>query len=339
LNLIFAQDNVARHEPLQEFQIRLLKIHPGKPEDEMKISLITIDPDNAPPYEALSYVWGNTSDLKTINWDDNAYFITKNLFEALGNVRSSCIERLMWVDAICINQENTLERNHQVSVMDQIYGNAKSVVIYLGRATERTGQAFRILKFFTDMSEAKGEEPPWLFMHSTNTEEALQDIMRRPWFSRIWTVQEAVLAKHTTLICGDHELSWRGGIESLRSIVFRIKAGAISPYFSVGFPHSNMPDWSPLINILEAQLRQAARRAGVTLYRNQLDLAYDFRGRNSGDARDRFFAILNIIENDRGERLKLQPDYSMGLDELLGQFLREIEYNREEEEAYSEGIR
>jgi hypothetical protein len=321
LNLMAAaQGDTSRHLPLQESQIRLLKIHPGKAEDVIKVSLVTVDLEDAPPYEALSYVWGDISDPMTIQWNDQALHITQGLFEALSNLRNSSIERLIWVDAICIDQTNLCELGQQVSIMDKIYSNAKSVVVFLGKATEHTEQAFQILKYFIERDEEK-EEPPWSFTHLSDVEKSLQDIMTRPWFTRIWTVQEAALAQHTTLVCGDFTLSWRGDLPTLRSIVFRIKAEAISPYFSAtSWDGSKVLNWAPLLDILETQMRQAARREGVTLQRNQLDIAYDFRDRQSTNPRDKYFAVFNIMRNDKGGELLLQPDYTMEVDEVHRQF-------------------
>lgn len=102
----------------------------------------------------------------------------------------------------------------------------------------------------------------------------------------------------------------------MRTIVFSIKAAAISrQFFPVDVVTSTL-DWSPLLNVLEMQMRQAARREGVVLVRNQLDLAHDFRHRQPKDPRDKFFAIWNIVENDRGGQLALAPDYSMPLEAL-----------------------
>jgi hypothetical protein len=68
--------------------------------DGIKTSLITVDLEDAPPYEALSYVWGDVTDLKTVQLTEHTCFITTNLFNALGNIRNSNIERLIWVDAL-----------------------------------------------------------------------------------------------------------------------------------------------------------------------------------------------------------------------------------------------
>jgi hypothetical protein len=190
----------------------------------------------------------------------------------------------------------------------------------------------RVLRFFTE-ANALSEEPPWSYTALPELERNLADILTRPWFQRVWTVQEATLSRHTTLVCGEHQVSWRGDLQTMRSIVFRIKAAAVSPYFSSATIPTITPDWSPLLNILETQMRQAARREGVTLRRNQLDLAYDFRHRQSADLRDKYFAIFGIIENDQGGQLSLLPDYRIGLEELHRKFTAEIQRIGETEDT------
>jgi hypothetical protein len=134
--------------------------------------------------------------------------------------------------------------------MGQIYETAENVAVYLGKSNEKSAEGMQYLKFFTDVHNLL-EDPPWLYSELHKVEQSLTDILARPWFQRIWTVQEATLARHTTLICGDHRVTWRGDLETMRSIVFRIKAAVISPYFSINAAYISTLDWSPLLNILE----------------------------------------------------------------------------------------
>lgn len=284
-----------------------------------------VDLAQAPPFEALSYVWGDYyQDRASIEVDGHAFEIHAELFNAIHTLRLPNASRLIWADAICINQRNMSEANHQVDFMGEIYGTAANVVIYLGKATERTEEGMRCLKYFTESSNDLQQDAPWSYAELQEAEQNLADIVNRKWFSRVWTVQEATLARHTTLMCGPHQVSWSGDLRSMRSIVFRLKSAAISPYFTVAPNYISKLDWSALVNILETQMRQAARREGVTLQRNHLDLAFDFRHRQCAQPRDKYFAIFGIIENDRGGKLALVPDYTIPLEELHEKFTAEI---------------
>jgi hypothetical protein len=281
--------------------------------------LLTVDLGNAPPYEAISYVWGPWNERASLLIYGHPIKVHKTAFDAMHVLRKADSYRLVWVDAICIDQSNAAERGHQVAIMGEIYENAGNVAVCLGKPTERTAEAMRVLRYFTEPKRSV-EEPPWSHMTLSDTEESLADVLRRPWFTRIWTVQEATLASHITLVCGDHEVSWSGDLRTMRSIVFRIKAAAISPYF-----YDSAIDWAPLLDILETQARQAAKKEGVILQRHHLDLAFDFRHRKCHDPRDKYFAIFGIIENDRGAKLNLAPDYSISLEELHRRFTAEIQ--------------
>lgn len=134
---------------------------------------------------------------------------------------------------------------------------------------------------------------------------------------------------------GPRRVCWRGDLCTMRSIVFRIKSAVISPYYTMGEAEPG-PDinWDPLLSVLETQMRQAARREGVVLHRNHLDLAYDFRHRRSHDARDKYYAIMSIIENDQGAELCLRPSYEISLEELHRQFIAEIQRIGEIEDVH-----
>jgi hypothetical protein len=249
--------------------------------------------------------------------------IPKNLLNALHALRSATHSRLIWADAVCINQMDFEEKSHQVAMMCQIYGTVDNVTVYLGQPTERTEEGMLSLQRLMDYQEP--EVPPWSETALPNVEMCLTDILSRTWFTRIWTVQEAMLAQHTTLMCGQYQVSWRGDLRTLKAIIFRIKAAVISPHYTLGGRHTSTLDWSPFLSVLETQMRQAARREGVTIQRNQLDLAFDFRHRHSGDPRDKFYAILGIIENDRGASLQFVPDYNLSLEEVYRNFAAEIQ--------------
>jgi hypothetical protein len=123
-------------------EIRPLQIHPGSPEDVIAATMIHVDLAQAPPYEALSYVWGNDyQDRGSIELDGHNLNVHAELFNAIHTIRLSGTPRLIWADAICIHQADLEEKYHQVSIMGNIYESAKSVVVYLGKPNERTEEA------------------------------------------------------------------------------------------------------------------------------------------------------------------------------------------------------
>ncbi|KIM94396.1 hypothetical protein OIDMADRAFT_71339, partial [Oidiodendron maius Zn] len=125
-------------------QTRILCLHPGTSEMQVQCSLIPMSLDDpsgdkkdqgwSGEYEALSYTWGKPHPTTTLTCNGVSYGVTNNLYSALHHLRLPDRPRYIWVDALCINQNDIPERNVQVREMIRIYSGAKRVVIWLGGA-------------------------------------------------------------------------------------------------------------------------------------------------------------------------------------------------------------
>ncbi|CZR56700.1 uncharacterized protein PAC_06589 [Phialocephala subalpina] len=128
------------HAPLiGESSIRLVALESGAEDDPIRCSLAYTSLDDEPEYEALSYVWGDPAITTPIFLDGKLFDVTINLHGALHNLRNSEHDsppRLLWIDAICINQRDVQERNHQVQRMGDIYTGVMTVIIWLGHYHE-----------------------------------------------------------------------------------------------------------------------------------------------------------------------------------------------------------
>jgi hypothetical protein len=98
-----------------------------------------------PEYTALSYCWGSSDDTRSVFVHGIERQVTRNLYDALERLHHMQIPRL-WVDALCINQEDNQERGHQVQLMKLIYSRAKSVVAWIGKSSEDSSQAMVALR-------------------------------------------------------------------------------------------------------------------------------------------------------------------------------------------------
>jgi Heterokaryon incompatibility protein (HET) len=120
--------------------ICLLRLQPSpSPSSTLHCSLTTASIDALPPYKALSYVWGDPTLSSTIFISNSPLQIAANCFEALQHLApksSDEEERLVWVDFICIKQQDVSELNTQVSMMAEIYGKAERVVVWSGKESE-----------------------------------------------------------------------------------------------------------------------------------------------------------------------------------------------------------
>jgi Heterokaryon incompatibility protein (HET) len=136
LNSIAAKEIYSR---LNEDDIRFVVLQAGEPTDPVQCMLMTGHLDALPKYEAVSYVWGSQENSKTIHLNGQALFITQNLHQALIRLRKPAEDRLIWIDALAINQSDTLERNTQVRKMLIIYRSAHAILSWIGQGDEDLG--------------------------------------------------------------------------------------------------------------------------------------------------------------------------------------------------------
>ncbi|PVH68357.1 HET-domain-containing protein, partial [Cadophora sp. DSE1049] len=139
--------------------------------------------DESLKFDALSYVWGDATQVLPIFIDNKVFLVTRNLYEALESFRNNkVVPGLLWVDAICINQQDSLERNHQVALMARLYRQAEKVHIWMGPETKHTATFIMNAIHLADVESGS--------IHG------LLDLLARPWWSRLWVVQEAALAQN-----------------------------------------------------------------------------------------------------------------------------------------------
>lgn len=156
----------------------------------------------SPEYEALSYCWGDAKEVTSITIDESAINITKNLRSALRHLRNKTATRLLWIDALCIDQHNLDEQMQQVGIMRKIYQNAVRTVIWLGLASQNSGLAFSacsaiaeqtllsnetITKEMQQLSQNKDSISSPTIKGEILTEiqiSAIESLVARPWFKR-----------------------------------------------------------------------------------------------------------------------------------------------------------
>lgn len=124
--------------------IRLIELKPSH-KDDLNCSLIEIPLEEAPPYEAVSYSWGDQSKNQYIKCEGHTMAVTANCKSALKRLCLSCKIRLLWIDAICINQSSIEERNEQIQIMLHIYATAQRTLIWLGESDNSSDYTFKFL--------------------------------------------------------------------------------------------------------------------------------------------------------------------------------------------------
>lgn len=162
------------------------------------------DMQSLPPYQALSYTWGDSCSTFDIQINGCAFEVHENLFDflqvfitfPLANVISL---RYLWVDQICIDQADTGERNHQVSMMHLIYRNAVSVFVWLGKGDFGTEEAMKLLA---------GSYHALASLYEGHDNKVRSELFDNAYWTRLWIIQEVLLAKTLVLLCGRKAVPW-----------------------------------------------------------------------------------------------------------------------------------
>lgn len=172
------------------------------------VSLDSVKDKN--PFRALSYVWGNP--LKPFLVDvggSRTVRITAALFFALKRLRKERSSVKLWADGICIDQGNDEEKNHQVRLMPDIYKSAQRVYAWLGNEEDRSDLAIDCLLDINERSQSsKQPAKPLLPSEDSLAWDAIIKFFGRPWFRRVWIVQELVLPRSVIMLCGDRRFHW-----------------------------------------------------------------------------------------------------------------------------------
>lgn len=219
--------------------IRLVRILPGRFDEPIKCTMFEASLETHPPFEALSYVWGDPIFEYEIRVNQTSKSIGKNLAAALTYLRRERSDRIMWIDFLCINQNDMIEQNHQVVLMGSIYSSALEVVVWLGEGSlinsslAANDEQHDMLDLDLDLEPALDFDLNLdldldldlglgAMVTATDLDEAttgfsddfvasslshLTGLFESPWWYRIWTFQEAVLAQCLTFRRGSQSLS------------------------------------------------------------------------------------------------------------------------------------
>jgi hypothetical protein len=186
-----ALQNAADHGPLNLYgysplpkpgSIRLLRLMPAEKHFGIKCELFVYPLQDTGEkeclYEALSYVWGGSDKPKSISIGDYQLAVTPNLYTALLHLRDQWIERILWVDAICINQSDKEEQGLQVRSMAEIYCKASRVIVWLGEMGAESDQALKEIRVAAE--EGHGDSL------NNGSQRKFLALLERDWFKRVW---------------------------------------------------------------------------------------------------------------------------------------------------------
>jgi hypothetical protein len=253
--------------------------------------------DNTNPYEALSYVWGSEADAETLLLCRHEFHVTQNLHSALLALRQPSKDRMLWIDALCINQGNDDEKGTQIPLMGDIYKRAKQVIAWLGSPTNDMMPG---LRWLGDVAEA-GDIKSCFPKHDSFDDARLgvQLLLSCDYWNRAWVVQEMAFANPFHLQCGPFSIPYTAFLNCLK-----MASGVTS---TVLLSSSHMPNQT----IAAAHFRNRSLSPGsaclkpitVTTF---LDRLVNKRCR---DPRDSVFAFYNLFSRELQNSLPSPTDY------------------------------
>ncbi|KAI1350325.1 heterokaryon incompatibility protein-domain-containing protein [Xylaria sp. FL0043] len=272
-------------------------------------------------FQALSYTWGAPTFTETLIVD-KAYFlrITPNLRDALCRFRLPSDTRRLWVDAVCINQQDEDEKGKQIPYMDVIYRGASTVLVWLGNYPMQAACLRNIKSYPRLVGRERGPGSRVGRQEHSELLMSVSSLVQLPWFSRRWIVQEATLNPDVLLFCCNEELSWVRLASCLGMI-------------------SNPPPDTKSLHTLLAMVnlwKQWVFNADVVRNTGIFDLLEAFDNFQCFDDRDRLFALGGLATDvSMGRKsspglLPLHADYTTSTESLYTRFCRDVLEHTEE---------
>lgn len=202
--------------------VRLLVISAGDPEDEIAVSFVAENLNNISTehqkyrWESVSYAWRGQKPSKRLVVGGLHLEITENVSRILRDLRQVKLDRVVWIDAVCINQEDVKEKAGQISLMRDIYGKAEGVIIWLSpeRQPSMNNLAKAQLLLARDPREDLADSGVALDQYlqlqypKIIWDSPFHRIAKCAWFQRIWTVQEVVVGRNVKVYIGGQMFTW-----------------------------------------------------------------------------------------------------------------------------------
>lgn len=315
----------AAHAPLSygrlsdaKTQIRLLKPMPSFAGIELCFELTSVDLKSSPPFYAISYTWGDSTNSEAISVDGTVFFVSRNCHYALWQARLHDPASLLWIDSVCIDQLNLREKSAQVQMMGDIYKTAAHVLACVGCHHNDS----ELLVFFA--SEAEWHLRTQTFSSAYQKDSSFgiawsdeMTAMRFAWafkafgdrsyWKRLWIVQEISNASHVTILCGQDVLAW-SSLEILRDL--DSSASLFLGWDSERLYHSPHFEAFTLINDIDSTIE---------------NLIHWFRDFECEDPRDRIYGLLGLVESPEVREF-LAADYTLSKLELALKVIKMISF-------------
>jgi ankyrin repeat protein len=273
-----------------------------------------------PKYTALSYAWGNPGSEYRISLNGRQVKVRRNLWRFLSQVRQhpAVLFDLVWIDALCIEQDDDDERTHQVALMGEIYKSAERVIAWLGPSYSGSDQAMHDLQRGVPCwIKSKRAAKKW----TSSAASAIRGLCVRRYWERLWIFQELLLAREALLMCGSSFVSLNTFRDCLQTIADRYDSLA-NPENEERSNHAaeqwefRCVRYSPAMAVMLLVKEKEDERSVSSIY----DLMMATRQMQCSKIRDRVYGVLSATQN-AGDIVTI--DYDISIAALIHGVLRE----------------
>jgi ankyrin repeat protein len=293
---------------------RLLRVLKGTTDPiSCELSQHTLEPNySGPDFGAVSYAWGGQAKPCEIILDGIKVAVTMNMYLALKDLRQPTNDRILWIDAVCIDQSNEKEQSQQVQQMGSIYSKAERVLVWLGESSYTTDCVMDLMKRVEtvairdhiDCSSITLEQLAsiWLMLTKDLTTDrksllrnGFQALLDREWFTRVWIIQETANAQRAEILCGKRAIT--ANIFALMPSMLQITLGS---------------QCESLLDIMPGTLRKNSWWSQKPDLRS---LLIKFRNCKATDPRDHIYALLGISSNTSDNAFV--TNYEISIEEVI----------------------
>ncbi|KAJ2896945.1 uncharacterized protein MKZ38_005089 [Zalerion maritima] len=316
-------DSIFRYSPLGPGQFRLVRILPTRM-STIKCEMFHEIVRDPPPYIAISYAWGDAGDTRKIRLDGVNVPVAASLHGALQAIRKDIASALVWVDALCIDQQNKEERTVQVQLMTSIYQKAQSIAIWLGPEEDDSSVALKFLVDVSKLANSPSKDIKGFISSQIDKNEVGSTValFERDYWRRLWVVQEVLNAKAVDVYCGDSKVPW--DIFSLASRLFNRYRADLDYYFPA-YSQDNKQKRASVISKGPYTYSQVLAFHGpgslldISQFQDNgpdslLEALCKCRKKLSADPRDKVFGILGVLPEEVRE--EFPPNYSLSVKEV-----------------------
>lgn len=315
--------------------IRILRLQGGDEKAPLVANLVSIPFGEAKrSYEALSYVWGSEKATELLYCNNEAVIsVRPNLASALRRLRPASGSRDLWIDYLCIDQENNEERGEQMRFMHEIYGCASRVLTWIGEKDETSDMvmdyistldpAISLLEF-DDWKRSFRVQNPTQHVLERDDEawtKAVSNFLSRPWFRRVWIQQEAAVCSNTVVLCGDRTVTWN------QLYAFSWMASLGGAFTANVDRHWRLmsPESQTAIKLVRTIQSMRKRPDGKNTSPTLLHVLNMTRRAESSHHRDRVFAVQHLAKQQKGSEVVVDPvkqrDWKAVFEELAVRYL------------------